>query len=379
MNMPFRLNLEQQKKRSKELFKAFQNQELEAIHRFEKQHPKLVHQEQTLADFTPKLSDAQLVLARELGCKTWNQLRNHIALMDSLRSEVDESSHISDEPDLCLHIRCGSDIQHTLIAAGFKGDFLEFSDPLCVGPVSYDYDIEERAQFLFNSYGKAVKRDYPTMVSGLTNAYQTLRNGHENYQHVALWFEHDTYDQFIMIFLLSQFHRFGRPKNLWMVTTNEFPGSVRFQGLGQLPPEGLRLLWQTKQPVTSQQCEEADQHWAAFTDSNPKVFHQHIQQLSQTSLPYFKKAAWRQLQEQPIEQNQLPLTQQLTINLLTESSPQTAGRLFKQLMEQKEPLPFLGDIMYWQILQEMKSNGLIDFTEDQEDWPTILIDLVKVL
>ena len=375
MNIPFRLNFEQQKKRAKDLLKAFQQQSADAISRFEQHHPKLVYQEQSLIDFTPKLADAQLVISRELGCKAWSQLRNHIALMDALRGQVDHSSTVADEPVRCLHIRCGTDIERTISEAGFKGEFLEFSDPFCVGPVGYDYQIEERAHFLSNSYGKTLGREYSEILSGLNDVYQRLQNSRSDYDNVVLWFEHDAYDQFILIFILSQYHRFGLPKHLWLVTTNEFPGAVRFKGLGQLPPEGLRLLWQTKQRVTAKQCAEADQHWAAYTDPKREVFHQYVNNLTNSALPYFKIAALRQLQEQPIQKNKLPLTQQITIDLLSDSAPQSAGVLFNKVMEQKEPLPFLGDIMYWHILLQMKENRLIQFVEEPEHWPNTLVKL----
>lgn len=375
MNMPFRLNLEQQKKRSKELLKAFQQHNNDAIERFENHHPKRVYNDLSQNEFVPKLADAQLVIARELGCKTWSQLRHHIGIMESLRGEVNNTDTVPDEPQSCLHIRCGEDIKTTLIEAGFKGDFLEFSDPFCTGPVSYDYDIQQRADFLNKSYGSFIGRHYADIVTGLTSAYQALQSSTKQYEHIVLWFEHDTYDQLILIFLLSQFHRFGLPKQLWMVTANQFPGSDRFIGLGQLPPEGLRLLWQTKQAVTTQQCAEGDQHWAAFTDSNPNVFYQHVNRLSDSQLPYFKTAALRQIQEQPTQQDQLPLTQQLTVDLLRNSTPQKAAELYQQLMKNKEPLPFLGDIMYWHILLEMRDNNLIEIVQEAPHWADSLIAL----
>ena len=375
MNIPFRLNFEQQKKRAKDLLKAFQQQSADAISRFEQHHPKLVYQEQPLIDFTPKLADAQLVISRELGCKTWSQLRNHIALMDALRGQVDHDRTVADEPARSIHIRCGSDIKKTISDAGFKGAFLEFNDPFCVGPVTYDYQVEERANFLSNSYGKTLGRDYSVILTELNDAYKRLLNSRFDYDNVVLWFEHDTYDQFILIFILSQYHRFGLPKHLWLVTTNDFPGAVRFKGLGQLPPEGLRLLWQTKQPVTEKQCAQADQHWLAFTDPKREVFHQYVQNLTGSALPYFKTAALRLVQEQPIQKNKLPLTQQITIDLLSDSGPQSAGKLFRVLMEKKEPLPFLGDIMYWHILRQMKDNRLIQFDQDSEHWSDTIVTL----
>lgn len=376
MNTPFRLNLEQQKKRAKELLKGFMSSDESSVSRFVHSHPKLIHKEQSLTDFVPKLADAQLVIARELNCKTWNQLRNHIAVMDAHRNDLEAVKTLSDEPNNCLHIRCGSDIAQTLKEAGFKGEFLEFSDPFCVGPVTYEYDAELRARFLSESYGKEIGRDYEKILSGLIEAYNALSKCATNFEEVVLWFEHDPYDQFILIFLLSCFHRFGLPKRLWLVTTNEFPGAVRFQGLGQLPPEGLRLLWQLKQPVSVSQCEEANKHWQAYTSPDPKVFHEYVHGMTDTALSYFKNAALRQIKERPLSDGQLPMTQALTVELLKTEGPQKAGALFRKIMEQKEPLPFLGDVMYWHILRQMKEQEVIQFVEESDRWPDTLVDIV---
>jgi hypothetical protein len=53
-----------------------------------------------------------------------------------------------------LPIRCGSDSRQTLAEAGFAGDFLENSDPLCKGPVPDVPDLTAvRARYLVKSYG----------------------------------------------------------------------------------------------------------------------------------------------------------------------------------------------------------------------------------
>ena len=44
---------------------------------------------------------------------------------------------------------------------------------------------------------------------------------------------------------------------------DEFPGSQRFLGLGQLPPEALRLLWSTRKPVTPAQLALGNAAWDA--------------------------------------------------------------------------------------------------------------------
>ena len=48
-----------------------------------------------------------------------------------------------------LHIRCGSDIRDTLRESGLAGDFLEYSDPVCQGPVP---DVPDLAEWRSNLY-----------------------------------------------------------------------------------------------------------------------------------------------------------------------------------------------------------------------------------
>lgn len=375
--IPFRINLEQQKKRAKDLFSAYKQGSRVALERFALQHPKLVHQEVAAESFIAKLADAQLVIARELGCKTWQALREHIALMAALRAELEgPEKSVAHEPSDCLHIRCGSDIQASLLEAGFQGEFLEFSDPLCVGPVSDSYDVQQRAKFLHRSYGAKLGRTFEQFLKRVNAQFDALQKSANISKSVVLWFEHDSYGQFILIFILSLYHRMARPEQLWLVSTDAFPGSARFIGLGQLPPEALRMLWQQRVRLDSQHCELAERHWNAFTNPDPTVFQDYCVGLPQGGLlPYFKRAALRQLQERPGNGNSLPLTQRLTLDLLAEQSPAAAGQLFSALMREKEPLPYLGDLMYWHILSEMAASGLIVLGDECELWPDTLVYL----
>src|SRR5919202_1574308 len=89
-----------------------------------------------------------------------------------------------------LHIRCGSDIRGMLRASGIAGDFLEFSDPVCQGPVPSGLDeaalLEVRANFVAGAYGltpEAARRKLAAEAAGLEAAHTCDR--------IVLWFEHD--------------------------------------------------------------------------------------------------------------------------------------------------------------------------------------------
>ena len=77
-------------------------------------------------------------------------------------------------------------------------------------------------------------------------------------------------------------------------------------------------------------------------------------------------ALLRHLQELPSTLNGLSLTEQLTLEILNEESI-TAGQLFGKLMRERDPLPWLGDVMYWFILQSMMKASLAVFEISKDD------------
>ena len=123
-----RLNLEQQKKRAKELLKAVRDSDADAVARWEAHHPKGVASERQLAD-------AQLVIARENGFPSWPRMKTHVDTLRIARQRMEAGRPLVPDSADMVHIRCGEDIRHGLKVAGFAGAFVEFSDPYCQGPV----------------------------------------------------------------------------------------------------------------------------------------------------------------------------------------------------------------------------------------------------
>ena len=362
---PFRINLEQQKKRAKELLKAFHSADTSTLLRFKQHHPKYADYKylpSTSNQGTAQLCDAQLVIARELGLPSWPRLKAHITSMNRASDEIKVKTSSPDAEIKTLHIRCGTDLGFTLPAGGFNGDFLEYSDPYGQGPILLnDNFVNTRAKFLHESYDPLFEdrpddsRKDKTLegtLTGLSTAHDKLKQAAQQYKRIVLWFEHDGYDQLILARLLSFYARNNMPEKLEMISINHFPGSARFIGLGQLPPEAIRLLWKQRQPVNQQQLKLGEQIWSALGESNPLDLYDVIKTKDIKCLPYMEAALQRHLQELPSTENGLSLTEQLSLEMLNEESS-TAGQLFKKLVTERDPLPWLGDIMYWFILQSM--------------------------
>src|SRR5690242_4349912 len=84
--LPERANLEQLKKQAKNLLNAARNQEPSALNRF-----RAVLTTRAVDRNTVALHDAQFVVAREYGFKSWNDLREHVEERSlSFSAAVDE-------------------------------------------------------------------------------------------------------------------------------------------------------------------------------------------------------------------------------------------------------------------------------------------------
>ena len=341
---PFRLSLEQQRRRAKELLNALCAGDPDARHRLQRHHPS--------PPYPARLSDAQLVIARELGLPTWPRLEAHIEALNHSRGRIQRGDLPPDRGATTLHIRCGSDIQHSLTQAGFSGDFLEYADPLCQGPVLDTPDwLERRADFVAHRYGTHLGQTHDQVATKLRMAEQRLQSAATRYDRITLWFEHDSYDQLILARCLARFAEHA-PPTLDLISPAHYPGGVRFIGLGQLPPEALRLLWDQRTPVPAEALRAGQHAWTALRAPDPRQVAA-LAAAGTPGIPQLGRALRRHCQEFPSTTNGLGLTQHLTLQLLAEQ-PQTTSQLFARLMTEREPLPWMSDLIFRAIVEDMQ-------------------------
>lgn len=355
---PFRLNLEQQKKRSRELLDALKAADPAAMERFRVNHPGVGEQSypDLVRDFG-KLADAQLVIARELRLPSWPRLKAHIEAMD--RASTERRALDGDVPT--LHIRCGSDIKGRLAEAGFQGGFVEIGYPFGLGPATADPDRdEERARFVLDYAVKGESVPLQDILDwiragedGLTRARTVPR--------VVIWLEHDSFDQLVLLRCLAQFATGGMPSRLDLISVDRFPGNDRFIGLGQLPPEALRLLWSERRALTKADVDLGHRGWKALISPDPTALAE-IMKSGTPSLPHLSPALHRHLQELPSTATGLSLTQACALRSLA-SGPLAVGRMYERLMNVLDPLPWLADTHFASIVEDLEkaAEPILDF------------------
>jgi hypothetical protein len=332
----FRLNFEQQGKRAKELLNAARAGEAEALARFKS---------------PPKLAEAQYLIAQELRFDNWAALKRHIAAMTRAREAAQaQLALLPDAPSLLdgelrtLHIRCGCDIEEPLQDAGFRGDFCEHNYPYLIGPVCEGPGcLEQRARFIVDSY--ADSRDPPLQYEHeLHGQHRNEQRLHDSadYDRVVIWSEFDCYDQLVLVRLLGHYATHRRPPRLELINVGEFPGAMRFIGLGQLPPEALRMLWTTRKPATPAVLKLGLEAWRALVNPDPRALAA-IMRSATPALPLLANALHRHLRELPSSVNGLSFTEEMALQLLAEDEINLIRLIGRHVFE-RDPLPGQGDL-----------------------------------
>ena len=356
----FRLNLEQQKNRAKDLLREVKAGNPAALARIGAQRrpssPPLKSTEERIA--TTKLADAQFTIARELRLPSWSQLKEHIQRMEQQREAIGKRLPAPDADMRTLHLRCGHDLQKPLKEAGFSGDFLVHTNPYCQGPVPNTPDYyEKRATFVFDRFARRLPERNLT-VAGLIENFrgedEAVVKAADEYERAVIWAEHDNTDQLMVIRTLALYFKARPPRVFELLRLNEFPGAQRFLGLGQLPPEALRLLWPTRRPVTTEMLSFGNRAWDALRLDDPRPFAE-IARLKSAPLPDFPAVAHRHLQELPSARNGLSLTEQLVLQAVSEAESLSLNQIFHLLsLQGREPLLFMGDLGLANAIEDME-------------------------
>jgi hypothetical protein len=369
---PFQLNLEQQRKRAKELVRDARAGDANALTRFRRHHPDgRAISGARIPDHLAHLTEAQLVIARELGLPSWPRLKAHISAMQQAQHSISSAAAAPDGEVPTLHIRCGSDLGPTLKDAGFCGAFLEYSDPLCQGPVVKDAAwLTRRAAFLARAYQMPGGDGAEQIARDLERVEGLLRSAARTYERVVLWFEHDSYDQLVLTRCLAQFA--DTPvRRLELISVDGFPGTTRFIGLGQLPPEALRLLWHERRPLSEHEVRAGQAVWEMLRSPDPTLLA--AAAVTPTpGLPHLSRAIRRHCQELPWVNDGLSLTERMVLQLLAEGQ-KAIGEVYRDLMVAREPLPWLGDLMFLFVVESMKRVSQPVFTAAPgrtQRWPS---------
>src|SRR5215471_4821481 len=206
-----------------------------------------------------------------------------------------------------LHVANGTSLTRSIEAAGIRGRLSIWADPLHDGPVPGGMNdaqlLDVRARHLAGPAGvtfAAWRGSDPSRNPGSDlRQWREAIERHESYDELILWFEHDLFDQLNLIQLLTWIRdRLPRTKPVTLVCIGSFPGRPDFKGLGELAPDELAPLLETRQRVGDSQYALAERAWRAFREPSPEVLNR-FRYSDASALPYLAAAMTRFLQEYP--------------------------------------------------------------------------------
>lgn len=185
--------------------------------------------------------------------------------------------------------------------------------------------LEQRARFIVDRYGADFDPplEYEGQLQGRENGERELHDS-ANYERVVLWFEHDCVCQLALIHLLGHYAIHRRPPRLELINISDFPGARRFNGLAELPPEALRMLWSTRKPATLAQLQLGLEAWRALANPDPRSLATIVRR-GTAALPLLAPALQRHLRELPSVVNGLSLTEERALTLMAEPLPVWGG------------------------------------------------------
>ncbi|MCL6573835.1 MAG: DUF1835 domain-containing protein, partial [Bacillus sp. (in: Bacteria)] len=167
---------------------------------------------------------------------------------------------------------------------------------------------------------------------------------------IVLWFEHDRYDQTMLMYLLNELSK-KKFENLSMVTIKEYPGVDTFYGLGQLTSQQLEELYiNNKKSISTDKIKEAITGWMAYTSENPTDIEKWIM-ASFGKLPFLKKALQSHLSYFPSAQTGLNEVETIAVDFIN-----TNTTLFTELylfISKHRIIDGLSDLHFSALLNEL--------------------------
>ena len=288
---------------------------------------------------------------------------------DSARNAMDVFDDAARETPRFLHILNGDSVRFTLERSSVPGAFVPYADVLHEGPVPAQTGtpgaLEVRARYIasrgYVTYSEAMR------ISG---GWEAGVAAFREYDEVVLWFEHDLFDQLLLLRHLDWFSKQDLGTTaLSLICIGEYPGFEPFHGLGQLDANQLASLLGTREAVSREQMTLGTRAWRAFTAPDPMALDALTHDASTAPLPFLQGALQRFLEEYPAVGTGLPRTERQILELL--SAKQLSPVQLFLASQRREERVFMGDTTFWGRVRDLAeaATPLVSIDVESRDDP----------
>ena len=253
-----------------------------------------------------------------------------------------------------LHITNGDSTRLGLELSGVPGTFRSWGDILHDGPTPAGLSAPEwrrvRAEYL-------ASQDYGAFDDILAQYERedAAFDSWPSYDELVLWFEHDLYDQLILIRHLAALSNATNPQNL---SNPDNPGtpttslvcSDRY--LGPLKPHEFPALFDARQPITPEQLALGARAWDAFRAEDPRGL-ETIMGGDTSALPYLAGALQRHFEDYPWEPDGLARSERQILRAI-DAGATRPHEIFRACAGMEERI-FMGDLPFWTVVRRLAS------------------------
>jgi hypothetical protein len=248
---------------------------------------------------------------------------------------------------IVLHITNGESTKAPLEQSGVPGRFSSWDDILHEGPTplaSGEAWLRVRARY-FASVGYGGEEEMIREFGAKDRALEDLHDEDE----VVFWFEHDLYDQLLLI------------RHLWWIgghrdRARRFSIVIGTDYLGMLKPADFPPRFERRQPITDDQIRVGTAAWTAFCGDEPSKLLQFSDLppkggscLPQSCLPHLGRAMRRLLEEFPSADNGLARSERQILEVLSEGD-RTPEQAFIAASRLEDDI-WMGDWSFWTIVK----------------------------
>jgi hypothetical protein len=267
-----------------------------------------------------------------------------------------------------LHITNGESTKQSLERSGVPGRFSSWDDILHDGPtplVSGDEWLRVRARYLASvGYGSEEE-----MASGFRPKDDALERL-EGEDEVVFWFEHDLYDQLLLI------------RHLWWIGAKGAGRAARYSivmgtdYLGLLQPDEFPVRFERRKPITGEQVRLGTAVWTAYCGDDPGRLAAFLDlspdlppegSFRWETLPYLRRALRRLLEEFPAADNGLARSERQILEVLSDG-PRSPEQAFIAASRLEDDI-WMGDWSFWTIVKRLNAGTHPLLTLDVEERP----------
>jgi hypothetical protein len=247
-----------------------------------------------------------------------------------------------------LHVLNGDSTRMTLARSGLPGDLAVWADVLHDGPTPANLSPEEfrriRASHLERRYGASDALE--TLA-----AWDTALERYDRHDEVVFWFEHDLFDQLI---LLRHLHWLASlppgSTRFSLICIDRFAGIERFAGLGQLGPDQLATLFPKRVPIQREQVMAGQRGWNLYCAPDPRPLQDWLDE-GVPALPFLSGALRRHFEDYPSAVDGLSRTERQMLAAVAEGHA-TFSAMFRACQALEERV-YMGDATFWAILRDL--------------------------